>query len=120
MSVVAEPVGNLASLVNGRAIDRSAIPELDIIAFQQAIVSAVEHNQRVIALFGSAKPEDAEVQVYVVLADDEQARLRLAQTRIKDNRFDSLTPRCPQGHLFEREMCEQFGLRAVGHPWFKP
>jgi Ni,Fe-hydrogenase III large subunit len=32
----------------------------------------------------------------------------------------SLTPRCPQVHLFEREIAEQYGVRPVGHPWLKP
>ena len=29
-------------------------------------------------------------------------------------------PECPQAHLFEREMAEQFGILPEGHPWFKP
>ena len=35
-------------------------------------------------------------------------------------RYPSLTPECPQAHLFEREMAEQFGIIPEGHPWFKP
>jgi Ni,Fe-hydrogenase III large subunit len=31
-----------------------------------------------------------------------------------------MTPLCPQVHLFEREIAEQFGLRPEGHPWLKP
>jgi hypothetical protein len=34
--------------------------------------------------------------------------------------FPSLTPRCSQLHLFEREIAEQFGVVPEGHPWFKP
>jgi Ni,Fe-hydrogenase III large subunit len=34
--------------------------------------------------------------------------------------FPSLTPQCPQFHLFEREIAEQFGVVPEGHPWFKP
>jgi Ni,Fe-hydrogenase III large subunit len=32
----------------------------------------------------------------------------------------SLTPSCPQLHLFEREIAEQYGVVFEGHPWFKP
>src|SRR3954471_13635416 len=31
-----------------------------------------------------------------------------------------MTPRCPEVHLFEREIAEQCGLRPEGHPWLKP
>ena len=31
-----------------------------------------------------------------------------------------MTPECPEAHLFERELAEQFGLRPEGHPWLKP
>lgn len=36
------------------------------------------------------------------------------------NAFDSMTPRCPQVHLFERELFEQWNIRPEGHPWLKP
>jgi Ni,Fe-hydrogenase III large subunit len=55
-----------------------------------------------------------------VLADDRQARLYLGRTRVRGAAFPALTPVCHQAHLFEREIAEQFGLRAVGHPWLKP
>ena len=35
-------------------------------------------------------------------------------------RYPALTPDCPQAHLFERELAEQFGIVPEGHPWFKP
>jgi Ni,Fe-hydrogenase III large subunit len=112
-------VNHLATLGNGRAVARAEIPDLALADFQRAIATSVGRGQRVAALFGL--PGDAEsVVLYVVLADDEQSRLRLASTRVADGPFASLTPRCPQVHLFERELCEQFGLRAEGHPWFKP
>jgi Ni,Fe-hydrogenase III large subunit len=110
----------LATLGNGRAVDRTAVPELPLDEFQQAILNGVERGQRVAALFGVSAPTSETVQLFLVLADDHQSLLRLAQTRISGESFPSLTPRCPQVHLFEREIGEQFGLRAVGHPWFKP
>ena len=61
------------------------------------------------------------VRVHVVLADDKQSRLPPGgSTKFSADHFESLTPRCLQVHLFEREIAEQFGLKAQGHPWFKP
>ena len=102
----------LATLGNGRAVDRSAVPELQLDEFQQAILVAVERDQRVVALFGMAGPEPEAVQFHVVLADDQQSLLQVARTRVSGDSFPSLTDRCPQVHLFEREIGEQFGLRA--------
>jgi Ni,Fe-hydrogenase III large subunit len=110
----------LAILGAGRAIERAAVPELSLEEFQKAIVSSVEHGQRVASLFGMAGADAATVDLHVVLADDQQSRLRLARTKVTGDSFPSLTPRCPQVHLFEREIGEQFGIRAEGHPWFKP
>ncbi|MGA2581779.1 MAG: NADH-quinone oxidoreductase subunit C [Tepidisphaeraceae bacterium] len=108
----------LAIIGNGRAIDRALVPELPLDEFQQTILNGVEHGQRVVQLFGSLDLEV--VQLYLVLADDRQSTLRLARTRLSGDSFPSLTPRCTQVHLFEREIAEQFGIRAEGHPWFKP
>jgi Ni,Fe-hydrogenase III large subunit len=110
----------LATIANGRAIDRAAVPELPLEEFQQAILAGVGRDQRVVALFGSADPDPDVVQLHFVLADDEQSLLLLARTRVRGESFPSLTGRCPQVHLFEREIAEQFGIRADGHPWFKP
>src|SRR5437773_12177979 len=109
----------LAIIGNGRAINRSAIPELSTEDFQQVILDGVKAGQRVASLFGVASAEDQAVRLYVVLADDQESRLRLGTTTVAD-RFDSLTPRCLQVHLFEREIAEQIGVKRQGHPWLKP
>ena len=109
-----------ATLTNGQALPLSELPLLPLEAFQRAILHAVDERQRVSALFGAASPVSGETRLYAVLADDEQNLLSAAATDVASNDFPSLTPRCPQVHLFEREIAEQFGLRPVGHPWFKP
>jgi Ni,Fe-hydrogenase III large subunit len=109
-----------ATVGNGRVIDRAAIPDLPAPEFRQAIVDAVEGGKRVASLFGAAAAQDDVVRLYVVLADDRDARLHLASTVVTGDRFESLTPRCPQIHLFEREIAEQFGVKVDGHPWLKP
>ena len=56
----------------------------------------------------------------VPLADNDRALLSVGMTTLDSDRFPSLTPDCPQVHLFERELAEQYGVRPEGHPWFKP
>jgi Ni,Fe-hydrogenase III large subunit len=110
-----------ASLANGQAIPLEAVAALPLDTFADAVVSAVAEGQRVVALFAAAAAGVAgAVDLYAVLADDSTNRLAVARTRTTDSQFPSLTPRCPQVHLFEREIAEQFALRPVGHPWFKP
>ena len=109
---------NLATLANGRAADRATLPELSPPEFRASVLSAVANKQRVAALF--AAPEPAGPRLYLVLADDQQGRLSLATTRPTADSFDSLTPDCPQLHLFEREIAEQFDLTFPGHPGMKP
>ncbi|MCI0652625.1 MAG: hydrogenase [Planctomycetes bacterium] len=99
---------------------RDAVPELPLAEFQQAILDGVERGLRVVALFGAAGAAPEAVPQYAVLADDSRGRLRLGRTLLDGERYPSLTPRCPQVHLFEREIGEQFGVRAESHPWFKP
>jgi len=114
----AAPADALAVIGNGRATPRAAVPELSLADLQREVLAAVEREQRVVALFGSAEPGG--VRLFAVLADDRHGRLRLGQARAGGDAFESLTPRCAQVHLFEREIAEQFGLRPLGHPWPKP
>ncbi len=60
------------------------------------------------------------MNLYAVLAEDGAGRLSAARTRLDAPRYPALTPECPQAHLFERELAEQFGIVPEGHPWFKP
>ncbi len=110
----------LASITNGQAIPLDTIPLLSFAGFEQAILAGVAKGQRVSALFGAPTPQPETTRLYVVLADDEQNQLVVAGTDIEGDSFPSLTPHCPQVHLFEREVAEQFGLTPVGHPWLKP
>ncbi len=110
----------LAAIVNGRSIPRGEVPELAEADFRLAILEAVGAGCRVVSCFGMAKSSDEAVELYTVLADDHASRLQIARTTVKGRTFESLTPQCTQMHLFEREIAEQFGLEAVGHPWLKP
>jgi Ni,Fe-hydrogenase III large subunit len=105
---------------NGEPVARRTIPVLDGEAFRSSLLEAVEDGARVAAFFGHPAEREAGVDLYAVLAIREAGVLRVARTRVTGETFPSLTPRCPQVHLFEREIAEQFGLVPEGHPWLKP
>jgi Ni,Fe-hydrogenase III large subunit len=111
---------SMAMLTNGRSIELNAIPTLDYDDFRWMILNSVAEGHRVAAFFGVPSQRDSVTSLFVVLAQDELNCLHVARTEIEGDRFPSLTPDCPQVHLFEREIAEQFGLRPTGHPWFKP
>jgi Ni,Fe-hydrogenase III large subunit len=108
---------------NCRALPLAEIPRLSFADFAAAIEGEVAAGRRVASLFGAAPEssngEDA-TRLFVVIANDEEDRLALAQTLVEGPSFPSMTPACPQVQLFEREIAEDFGLRPEGHPWFKP
>ncbi len=109
-----------AVLHAGQPVPRARVPHAPVEAFRESVLDAVGRGrQRVVALFGDAAPDGA-VDVYVVLADSARGLLRVARTTVEGDRFPSLTPDCPQVHLFERELAEQYGVCPEGHPWFKP
>jgi Ni,Fe-hydrogenase III large subunit len=110
----------LLTLGNSVARARREIPNLDWSQFRSTILDGVAGGAHVAAMFGHMPNADDEVEIYAVLADREGGQLHAAKTRVRDDAFPSLTPDCPQVHLFEREIAEQFGLRPKGHPWLKP
>ena len=110
----------LLAVANGRAVPTASIPRLSGTAFGEVIIEAVAAGLRVVALFGKAGGGDRAVDLWVVLGDDQSHRLLLGRTAVHAGRFLSLTPTCPEVHLFEREIAEEFGLEPVGHPWPKP
>jgi Ni,Fe-hydrogenase III large subunit len=107
--------GGFLSLHPGQAIPTARLEDIPWDSFRAAILDAVAAGQRVAALFA-----DAPLTLYAVLADSRRGRLRVARTTLESDRFPSLTPECPQVHLFEREIAEQYGVRPEGHPWLKP
>jgi Ni,Fe-hydrogenase III large subunit len=112
--------GGFARTRNGMAIPRRDVPELPFAEFRQAVIEASLEGGRVSALFGDADPTGHGVELYAILADGLRAQIHVGKTRLESDRFPSLTPDCPQVHLFERELAEQYGVCPEGHPWLKP
>jgi len=110
----------MVTLVNGQSVELEALALLSPDAFRTIVADAVDVGHRVAALFGAQTGQPDATQVFAVLVNANSSRLHIVRTEITGGRYPSLTPRCPQVHLFEREMAEQFGIIPEGHPWFKP
>ncbi|MCL7487174.1 MAG: NADH-quinone oxidoreductase subunit C [Desulfobulbaceae bacterium] len=75
---------------------------------------------RLVTCFADPGPnDDFPLSIYTVVAEDAANRLAIFRA-VGEQVLESLTPGCPQFHLFEREIGEQFGVVFKGHPWFKP
>jgi Ni,Fe-hydrogenase III large subunit len=109
-----------ACLPNGTALPRRDIPALALAEFRREVLRAVGNGCRVSALFADAPAGPDRVDLYAVLAEGRRGLLHAGRTRLEGDTFPSLTPECPQAHLFEREIAEQYGVRPEGHPWLKP
>lgn len=105
----------LLPLRNGQAAPLREVPELPPLAFREAVIEGVQGGQRLACLCA-----DGAARLWAVLADDGAGILHVVRTRLEGPTYPSLTPDCPQAHLFERELAEQFGILPEGHPWFKP
>jgi Ni,Fe-hydrogenase III large subunit len=111
---------SFAAVHAGHAVPASAVPELTFDDFRSAVVRGVGRGQRVAALYADPTGPADRLDLVAVLADPARSVLRVGRTPLAGDRYPALTPDCPQVHLFEREIAEQFGVRPDGHPWFKP
>ena len=102
----------------GKSVAVESVPLLGETEFQEGLLSGVVQGWRVSSFFGVSVGSG--VQLFVLLADDRENHLFAARMEVQGNSFASLTPQCPQIHLFEREIAEQFGLIPRGHPELKP
>jgi Ni,Fe-hydrogenase III large subunit len=107
-------------LRNGQAVPRVDVPDWNFPIFRRIALDAVAHGARVAAFFGDGSNGPGSLGLYLVLTASRNAELLVARTWLDADHFPSLTPQCPQFHLFEREIAEQFGVRPEGHPWLKP
>jgi Ni,Fe-hydrogenase III large subunit len=102
---------------NGQCLPFSSVPVLTPDRFHAQVIARIQAGGRICALFGI--PDNAAVIMLAVLGFDRQGYLEMVRTRVNGS-FRALTPEAPQAHWFEREIAEQWGLEAQGHPWSKP
>ncbi len=87
------------------------------VLFRREILARVDAGWRMLALFGLPCPGG--VGLCCLLGRDADGRLAFLR-QVPAESYPSLTPDCPQAHLFEREVHEQWGIVPQGHPWLKP
>ncbi len=106
-------------IANGGVVPLARLPVLEYDDYAARLQAAVNENGRVIASFADRLVgERARCEIFSIVGKADR-QLLILRTRVGD-RFPSLTPQCPQMHLFEREIAEQFGILPEGHPWLKP
>ena len=109
---------NWAVVSNGRTISLKKIPQVSMEILCDAIESQCAHDARPVAFFGVERFR--EIELFVVLADDENSRLLAASSLLKKgSAYPSITVKVPAFHLFERELFEEHGIVPQGHPWLK-
>jgi Ni,Fe-hydrogenase III large subunit len=79
-------------------------------AFRDRILGS---DARLAALFGNG------TELFAVLADGSVGMVSVLSAEV-GKEYPALTPELPQAHWFEREIFEQTGIIARGHPWLKP
>jgi Ni,Fe-hydrogenase III large subunit len=107
----------MISVYNGQVIPLKEIPLLPVSEFRRAVLDDVRCGGRIVNLFG--RPQTDGVRLYALLARDSEGRIGMISTDV-GQAYSSLTPQCPQAHLFEREIAEENDILPGGHPWLKP
>ncbi len=108
---------NFASTQNGGVLKQGQIPELPFASFRAQIIDAVAEQHRVVAFF--AKPHQGRFKLFAILAPMSGRSLLVCQSEVRGD-FETLTLDCPQMHMFEREIYENWHVKPVGHPFLKP
>jgi Ni,Fe-hydrogenase III large subunit len=108
----------MKNLRNGMRLPLDQIPNMDDATFLQTILDLTDHGWRVSSYFGAMI--DGGLRLYALLSSKAEGILTVLTTRLGSSHFPSLAKLCPQVHLFEREIAEQYGVAFDDHPWMKP
>lgn len=103
---------------NPGCVPLASIPTLAYDRFCDLLLELIPAGGRIAAYF-AVPAEGEDLELYAILARDWQGDLFALRARVGRS-FASLTPRCSEVHLFEREIAESYGVIPEGHPWFKP
>ena len=99
------------------SIDFAAIPVVPMDEMTATIKARCRLGWRITAFFGMNGAEG--VELVCILSHSAEKALEVYRA-VPGRRYRSLTPDCPQAHLFEREIYEMWGIQPQGHPWLKP
>ncbi len=105
---------NLLKIENGKAILRSAIPQVSFEQFFSTLTEFVKNEGFIVQFFAY---EDGGTQKLLAVVRNQF--LYVIGTAV-DSSFRSMTGSVSEKfHMFEREIAEQFGIKPDGHPWLK-
>ncbi|MBP6865682.1 MAG: hydrogenase [Candidatus Didemnitutus sp.] len=105
-------------LANGTSLPWADVPEWPAEEFVRLTAAELRQGGRLCAWFGV--PENGSTRLVAVIAYDADNTLAVGRSQPLTGGYPALTPQQAQAHLFEREVWEQHGLVAEGHPWLKP
>ena len=119
------PASTTSSLLwtrNNLAVARADVPSYSPDEFKARCVEACSEGARIAALCALPAGGRARApEIVAVLAEDSRGELGLARARLPESRrYPALSAELPQAQAFERELFEEHGIVAEGHPWFKP
>ncbi|MBQ8664600.1 MAG: NADH-quinone oxidoreductase subunit C [Mailhella sp.] len=100
------------------SIEYAALPLLSMEELTASVVRFCRGDWRIAAFFGLNGENGPEA--LCILASTSGNRMLEALRSPLPRRWESITPDCPQAHLFERELAEIWGVQPQGHPWMKP
>ena len=106
-------MADLLPINNGEVVSKNRLPQLPFDDFRAALLEAAR-NGYIVHFF--AYEEDGELNAIAVMREGNN--LYAGRTQLPET-FPSLTAENPKFNLFEREIGEQYGARAEGHPWYK-
>ncbi len=106
-----------AAITNCGTLPIAEIPLLTRAEFGRFVADSVSGGSRISAMFACDAPGG--LTMYAVLAGASTGQICVASTKPSGG-MDSMVPECPQAHLFEREVSEEYGIEFRGHPWMKP
>lgn len=111
------PIATPLKTGNGIAVSWQDIPCVPLPSFLKCITAKIRGGHRLVAL--TAIPSIEGLFLVCILAADRMGQIEVLRAHAAD-RYSAVTPECPQAHLFEREIAEQWGIVPENHPWLKP
>ena len=104
---------------NNICMPTADIPFLDEADFQEIVGSLISQGGRISSFFADIEA-DYGPRLFIIISDDEKGGITPLSMKVDGGRFESMTCRYEQFHLFEREIHEQSEIVPTGHPWLKP
>ena len=65
--------------------------------------------------YSRVRAKTDQLRLFAVIARAEQGDMAIVASDVGEQ-YAAITPDCPQAHLFEREIFEQWNIRPLGHP----